>query len=506
MQGWSVGRKLSVTVGVMVLGMVAMLATGVIGVMTMNSELDSVTDGNAPALQAAGLADADLNDLRAVARDAVVSAAKHDPRTIAEDTREVERLVAKIDKEMDTLEQATEVEAIKSACGDVRSKVAEWKAAVAPTFAAAAAFDVTAATAALAQSDALESGAVATVDKIEQLEDEALTVAHHRGNEVYDEQILILAILAVIGVVAAVVVAMVVRSTVKTLSGISESLGVGAQHLVVASGQVSTAAQSLSHGATEQAASLEETSASMEEVASMTQRNAEHSRSASTLMADVDARVQESTMALDQMVASMAAIQESSQNVSRIIKTIDEIAFQTNILALNAAVEAARAGEAGMGFAVVADEVRNLAQRSAEAAKNTSELIAESIRRTHNGADKVTQASTSIAAITTSVGQVRSLVDEVRDASSQQSDGIRQVSQAMTQMEQVTQTTAATAEESAAASEELNAQSEATMEIVAKLETLVRGRRATGDRAATRTALSAASQRSEQASVVRPAA
>jgi len=488
MQGWSVGRKLSVTVGVMVLGMVAMLATGVIGVITMNDELDSVTDGNAPALQAAGQADADLNELRAVARDVIVAATKHDAKAIAERRRDADRLVAKAEKEIGTLEQTTHVERIKAACDDVVREIKEWQLAVAPAFAAAEAFDVPAAAAALSQSDELESAAVASVDKIEELEDEALTVAHQRGDQVYDREILILTILAVLGLVAAAGVAFVVRSTVKTLGGISQTLGVGAQQLVVASGQVSTAAQSLSHGATEQAASLEETSASMEEVASMTRRNAEHSQSAATLMAEVDHRVQDSTRALDEMVVSMSAIQESSQSVSKIIKTIDEIAFQTNILALNAAVEAARAGEAGMGFAVVADEVRNLAQRSADAAKNTSELIAESIRRTQAGSEKVHHASTSIAAITDSVNQVRTLVDEVSNASRQQSEGIAQVSQAVSQMEQVTQTTAATAEESAAASEELNAQSEATMEIVAQLETLVRGQHAAASRAAARTA------------------
>jgi methyl-accepting chemotaxis protein/methyl-accepting chemotaxis protein-1 (serine sensor receptor) len=176
------------------------------------------------------------------------------------------------------------------------------------------------------------------------------------------------------------------------------------------------------------------------------------------------------------MVASMSAIQDSSQKVSKIIKTIDEIAFQTNILALNAAVEAARAGEAGMGFAVVADEVRNLAQRSAQAAKDTAALIEESIVKTQAGATKVEQVSGAIAGITESVEKVKGLVDEVSIASRQQAQGIDQVSQAIAQMEKVTQTTAATAEESAAASEELNAQAEQTMGIIEGLKLLVGNR------------------------------
>jgi methyl-accepting chemotaxis protein len=267
---------------------------------------------------------------------------------------------------------------------------------------------------------------------------------------------------------------LIVRSTNKVLGDAVETLTEGSAQLVSAAGQVATSAQSLSQGATEQAASLEETSASMEEMASMTRQNAENSQSAASLMNDVDAKVQGSNQALGDMVASMASIQASSQQVAKIIKTIDEIAFQTNILALNAAVEAARAGEAGMGFAVVADEVRNLAQRSAQAARDTATLIEESIAKAEAGNVKVGQVSTAIAAITDSVSQVKNLVDGVSVASRQQSQGIDQVSQAIAQMEKVTQTTAATAEESAAASEELNAQAEGVTHVVSQLELLVR--------------------------------
>jgi methyl-accepting chemotaxis protein len=242
-----------------------------------------------------------------------------------------------------------------------------------------------------------------------------------------------------------------------------------------ASVQVSTSAQSLSHGATEQAASLEETSASMEEMASMTRKNAENAAQAATLVASVSRQVTDSNAALGQMVASMAAIKESSSKVAKIIKTIDEIAFQTNILALNAAVEAARAGEAGMGFAVVADEVRSLAQRSAQAAKDTAGLIEESIARSQEGAGNVSEVATAIGAITGSVARVKGIVDEVREASQQQTQGIDQVAQALAQMEKVTQTTAATAEQSAAASEELNTQAETSIAVIGQLETLVGG-------------------------------
>ena len=172
--------------------------------------------------------------------------------------------------------------------------------------------------------------------------------------------------------VLAVVVRWVVKGIITTLRSATHDLAQGAQHVATASSQVASASQSLSQGATEQAASLEQTSASMEEIASMTRMNAENTHQAAGMMADAEKQVHGANAALSAMVASMSAIKESSDKVSKIIKTIDEIAFQTNILALNAAVEAARAGEAGMGFAVVADEVRTLAQRSAQAAKDTA--------------------------------------------------------------------------------------------------------------------------------------
>ena len=269
-----------------------------------------------------------------------------------------------------------------------------------------------------------------------------------------------------------VVLVWTMSSVTKSIEGVTEGLREGVEQVASASGQVSTSAQSLSQGATEQAASLEETSASMEEMSSMTRRNAENSQNAAQLMTEVEQRVGQSNDALGTMITSMTAIQDSSAKVAKIIKTIDEIAFQTNILALNAAVEAARAGEVGMGFAVVADEVRNLAQRSAQAARDTATLIEESIASSKSGAARVQNVEAAIGAIAESVSKVKGLVDEVSESSRQQAQGIGQVSQAIAQMEKVTQTTAATAEESAAASEELNAQAETSRDLVSQLRAL----------------------------------
>ncbi len=208
----------------------------------------------------------------------------------------------------------------------------------------------------------------------------------------------------------------------------------------------------------------------------MASQNAENSKSSAENMVEASGRVDEANRNLEQMVESMGEITASSGKISKIIKVIDEIAFQTNILALNAAVEAARAGSAGMGFAVVADEVRNLAQRCAQAAKDTAGLIEETIARSNDGKVRLDQVATAVRSITESAIKVRNLVEAVKLGSEEQARGIEQVTKAIAQMDSVTQATAANAEESATASEELSAQSGSLRTIVARLETMVQRR------------------------------
>lgn len=272
--------------------------------------------------------------------------------------------------------------------------------------------------------------------------------------------------------VAAVVV-FVVRSISKTLTESISELRDGADQVADAASQVSSSSQSLAQGSSEQAASLEETSASSEEINSMARRNTDNSRSTAQLLAKSLEKVTLANRYLGEMVQSMDEITESSGKISKIIKVIDEIAFQTNILALNAAVEAARAGEAGMGFAVVADEVRSLAQRSAQAAKDTTTLIEDSIAKSSEGKGKVDQVAMAIKAVTEDTTRIKVMVDEVSLGSEEQSRGIDQIGRAISQMEQVTQTTAASAEESAAAAEELNAQSQTMQDVVSRLHAMV---------------------------------
>ncbi len=265
----------------------------------------------------------------------------------------------------------------------------------------------------------------------------------------------------------------IIRSTNKVLIQVSGSLGAGADQTAAAANQVSGSSQTLAEGASEQAASLEETSASLEEISSMTKRNAESASKAKTLANQTRQAAETGAGSMAEMKRAMHGIKESSANIAKIVKTIDEIAFQTNILALNAAVEAARAGEAGAGFAVVAEEVRSLAQRSAQSAKETATKIEDSVTRSEAGVQISVKVAESFDEIVAKARQVDELVAEIASASNEQTQGIGQVTTAVSQMDKVTQTNAAGAEEAASASEELNAQAELMRESVRHLQELV---------------------------------
>ena len=267
----------------------------------------------------------------------------------------------------------------------------------------------------------------------------------------------------------------VVRGINRTLVEAVSDLYQGADQVAAAADQVAAASQSLAQGSSEQAASLQETSASSEEINAMARRNSENSRGAACLMTQSQQKVVAANRSLEQMVVAMGQIKTSSDKISKIIKVIDEIAFQTNILALNAAVEAARAGEAGLGFAVVADEVRSLAQRCAGAARDTAVLIEESIGKSVEGTTIVAEVAKAIRAITDETAKTKTLVDEVSLGSQEQARGSEEVAKAIMQMEQVTQSTAASAEETASVSEELTAQSHSLKETVHQLSALIGG-------------------------------
>ncbi|WP_225919262.1 methyl-accepting chemotaxis protein [Actomonas aquatica] len=276
-----------------------------------------------------------------------------------------------------------------------------------------------------------------------------------------------------VGIIGLVMAWWTVRSINRLVTDIANTINQGALQVATAASQVSGSSQTLAEGASEQAASLEEISSSVEELVSMTHRNRDHAAASKTAANQARGSAETGVGEMERLETAMQAIKESSEEIGRIIKTIDEIAFQTNILALNAAVEAARAGEAGAGFAVVADEVRALAQRSAKAARETATKIDDAMSRSNQGVELSGRVVKALEDIVERVREVDSLVIEVSSGSEEQSTGLNQVSTAITQMDSVTQTGAANAEETAGAAEELNAQSTELRSAAEQLAALV---------------------------------
>ncbi len=250
------------------------------------------------------------------------------------------------------------------------------------------------------------------------------------------------------------------NSMLRSLQQMIEHIQAAGDQIAAGAGQVSDASQALSQGATESASSMEEVTASMSEIAEQIRINAEHSGMANRLSADAQHAAQLGNEKMAEMALSMGKINQSSQDIGKIIKVIDEIAFQTNLLALNAAVEAARAGQHGKGFAVVAEEVRNLAARSAKAAEETTGLIAGSVHLAEQGVRIAKETESSLQHITERTTEVAKLLKEISTASNEQSQGIGEITVGLNQIDQVTQANTASAEESAAAAEELAEQSQ----------------------------------------------
>ena len=446
----------------------------------LNDRVSELANVSGRSLQLAGEVQYLTANLKAHQRQVIILAAKQEMSALKDQARALDQDAQTLLAKLDEITRVSRRDDARAAAGQARAATLTWIANdwrktrdLAERSQTIDAVEASEAGRALLE----RTGALAAT--IVNLETNNFQATNQQAKDAYRALQTLSVVTLLAGILVACGVGYIVHNVHRTLRTAATELSAGAEMVVSASGQVSSSSQSLSQSATEQAASLEETSASVEQLALMTRKNADAANEVVGHLGEMDARANESNQALGDMVVSMAGIQDSSRQVSKIVKTIDEIAFQTNILALNAAVEAARAGAAGMGFAVVADEVRNLAQRSARAAQDTTELISQSISRAQSGTESVERLTKSISSITQSVVKVKHLADEVSVASREQAAGIEQVSKAVVELERSTQAIAGTAEESAAASEELNAQSETVMSVVSQLEALVGGLSAT---------------------------
>ena len=274
---------------------------------------------------------------------------------------------------------------------------------------------------------------------------------------------------------ATLVLRVVSRSVIKPVSRIIDELRGNSLNLLDAANQVSAASHELADGASNQAASLEQTSSSLEEMASMTSSNAENVKQTSQMAEGTRNSAENAQRSMERMGEAIGNIKKSADETVVILKTIDEIAFQTNLLALNAAVEAARAGEAGAGFAVVADEVRSLAQRSAEAAHNTEQLIEQAQKNADHGVESAAEVREILGQIVDGINRVSQLAKEIAVASDEQAQGVNQINQAVSEVDKVTQGNASISEEAASASEELSGQANEINNLIRELALIVGG-------------------------------
>ena len=268
---------------------------------------------------------------------------------------------------------------------------------------------------------------------------------------------------------------LVTSSIIKPITLAIDGLSDSSSQVTTAAGEISGTSQNMANGATQQASNLEEISASLNEITSMTKQTADNARNADALVKDSVEKSKAGQNAMGRLNEAVIEIQNSSKETAKILKDIDEIAFQTNLLALNAAVEAARAGEAGKGFAVVAEEVRNLAQRSAESAKKTAQLIESSQASSERGVSLAKETEEAIGKITEVSHKIATIVDEITTAAEEQAQGVTQVNSAIGNMDQITQINASGSEELAASSEELNSQALVMSDLMKDLEIIVAG-------------------------------
>jgi methyl-accepting chemotaxis protein/methyl-accepting chemotaxis protein-1 (serine sensor receptor) len=472
----TVGKKLFLGVGTLVLFIFCLGITAVVGMSIIGDHLHAFVDKTARKQLMAARIQADGAMLISSDRGVLMRGYQKDSAGIRRDSDQFMATAKEMKDTTDALMQMLTTSKTKGVVSGIQNQLAKMQEANRKITQAALAGDMTAGVS--LYNDSLKPAAKIQDDSAKELiaiQQKHFTDDSDSAEEAITTSRWITGVLFTLGALVGVVLSFVVRQINTTLRKSVVEMAEAAMEIASAAGQVSNSSQSQAQGASEQAAMIEETSAATTEISSMAQRAAESSRMTAEIVSKSQEGFKQTDTSLAALEGAMAGINESSEKISQIIKVIDGIAFQTNILALNAAVEAARAGEAGMGFAVVADEVRSLAQRSAQAAKDTGSLIEESIDRSKQGQTRVNEVVVAIRSITSETSKIKNLVDEIKDGSMEQTRGLDQISRAIMKMEQVTQTNAAGAEEGAAAAEQLNAQAETMKDVVEGLRVMVDG-------------------------------
>jgi len=475
----TVGRKLTFGFAVMIIFMAVIGAVGFRSLTAIQANLEDMFQIRLPSLDYLLQADRDLQQLLVAERSLIFAEAggKAFEKQLADYETNLRQSTERWNKYKALVSRPEEKELLPL----YESARAQWEQASRKVVEACKSGDPQARQAAMAlslgQVGELFEAMRDHLDKLQDLNLDSATADNDEATGVYNQTMATLSIITLAGVGLAILLALVIgRGVTKRLNAVITRLAQSSQQVASASAEVNKAGQSLAQGSSQQAAALEQVSASLEQMASMTNQNADNARLADDKMKSAAQIVATANQSMASLRQAMEAINAASGETAKIVKTIDEIAFQTNLLALNAAVEAARAGEAGAGFAVVADEVRSLAQRAAEAARTTAQLIEESIRDIKNGGSLVLTTDEAFNQVASSAGEVGGLVGEIAAASSEQAQGIGQVNRAMSDMDKVTQQNAANAEQSAAAAEELAAQSDLLRGLVSELAVLVERR------------------------------
>ncbi len=470
----TIGKKLltaCTVLGVLVLAIVGLSMTLV---KQLSEQLTASNTHAAKRLELVGDVQGLSGRMRGAVRGILLYSRNGRPDMVTRSSGEFRKFSDSVSRGSEELEALEETDAGRAAARAQRESVAAWQPIVAELQ------RLSGINAPDSEIDPVLTKSIAAADQLDaatarlkEIEKQASQAIRARGESIESRAIWLTGVAGVLAIVVIGFVVFLVLQVVKELRAMSADLAEGAQQINSASMQVAGSSQSLAQGATEQASALEETSASAEEITSITRQNAQAAQEAARLLTEARGLGDDVAHAVSSMEESIATINRSTAEVAKIIKAVDEIAFQTNILALNAAVEAARAGEAGVGFAVVADEVRNLAQRSTTAAKSTADLITNCVTSAEDGKQRLVALTTAFQRSSEIQRLVEQRAAEIATSSDEQARGVSEIGRALHQMNSVTQSTAAQSEESAAASEEMSSQAQAFNSVVKRLRGMV---------------------------------